>query len=155
MGAYELRNQLESAGFEYKIVIHDDIYERTERDPWIFYDRGKNGMIVVTSDKKFTKSFPHMAAIALGKTTVLYFSKNNWRSEFRGRAFLDAKTAIIHALKKEPENFLACIGMEGSFTIADRHPRPLRKLCDEKDWDSYRRVCESEGIIAGKAEEEP
>jgi len=101
------------------------------------------------------KSFPHMAAIALGKTTVLFFSKNNWHSQVRGDAFLAAKSSIIHALKKQKEHFLACIGMGGSFTIVDKEPRPMRKTCNPQDWESYRRVCESEGIIAEELENEP
>jgi hypothetical protein len=120
----------------------------TERDPWIFYERGKLGFVILTSDKLFMKSFPHMAAIALGKTTVLFFSKNNWRSELRGNAFIEAQSRVMHALKKQKENFLACIGFGGTFSIVNRNPKPMRKLCDPRDWESYQRVCESEGIIA-------
>lgn len=146
----QLASQLRNAGLD--TTIHDDVYGQTERDPWIFYECGKKGMVVVTSDSTFTKSFPHMAAIALGKTTVFYFSNNNWRSSIRGNAFLAAQNAILHALKKQPENFIACIGMSGSFRIIEKKPKPLRKQCDPKDWESYHRVCESEGV---STEEEP
>jgi hypothetical protein len=105
-------------------------------------------MIVITSDKSFMKSFPHMAAIALGRTTVLFFSKNNWRSNIRGEAFLIARSRIFHALKKQPSNFIACVGMGGSFNIIEDKPKPTRKYCDPLDWESYERVCQSEGIVA-------
>ena len=41
------------------ITVHDGVYQPTERDPWIFYDQGKRGLIVVTSDTSFMKSFPY------------------------------------------------------------------------------------------------
>ncbi len=145
MGAYELANQLGSAGLD--ITVHDKIYARTERDPWIFYEQGKKGLIVVTTDKLFTKSFPHMAAIALGKTTVLYFSNNNWKSKIRGDAFLAARAAIKRALRETGKRpFIASIGMGGTFSVVEEKPRPRRKKCDPRDWESYRRVCEAEGI---------
>jgi hypothetical protein len=128
------------------VIIHDEVYPRTERDPWIFYDQGKKENIVITSDKAFAKSFPHMAAISLGKTTVLYFSKGHWRSGVRGQALLTAKSQIFHALKKQESHFLACIGLTGTFTIVTDRPRPSRKICDPQDWDSYKRVCDSEGV---------
>lgn len=145
LGAIALPKQLESAGLE--IIVHDTVYDRTERDPWIFYNEGKKGNVVLTTDKEFMKSFPHMAAIALGKTTVLYFSSNNWKSEIRGAAFLGAKADIMRALRK-PERwpFIASIGMLGTFTIVDEKPRPARKKCDPRDWESYERICEIEGI---------
>jgi len=145
LGAYELAKQLSVTGLD--ITVHDAIYARTERDPWIFYERGKEGFIVVTTDKLFMKSFPHMAAIALGKTTVLYFSNNNWKSKIRGDAFLAAKAAIMRALsEREIKPFIASIGMGGTFSIIEEKPRPTRKKCDPRDWESYRRVCEAEGI---------
>jgi hypothetical protein len=144
LGRIELASQLRSTGLE--IFVHDDIYNPLERDPWIFYDRGKHEMVVVTSDKEFMKLFPHMAGIALGKTTVLFFSKNNWHSRIRGDAFLAAHSRIIHALKKQPSNFIACIGKGGSFGIVDAKPRPSRKFCDSRDWESYIRVCQVEGM---------
>jgi hypothetical protein len=146
LGAKQLAAQLREAGVS--VTVHDEIYDKTERDPWIFYDRGKNGMVVVTSDKTFMKSFPHMAAIALGNTTVFFFTKNNWLSEVRGRAFLAAQRRIFHALKKQNENFIGCISMDGNLTIIAKKPRPKRKFCDPLDWESYRRVCQSAGVIA-------
>jgi len=71
----------------------------------------------------------------------------------RGDAFIQAKTPIFHALKKQSDNFLASIGMGGSFKIVNRNPKPMRKFCDPRDWESYRRVCESEGIIAEEPKE--
>lgn len=147
-----MATQLRNAGLS--VTVHDDIYEKTERDPWIFYDRGKEEMVVVTADKDFTKSFPHMAAVALGKTTILFFSKGSWRSSVRGEAFLSARSKIIHALKKRPSNFLASIGIGGSFRIVEDKPTPRRKLCDALDWESYKRVCETEGIALGQVEDE-
>jgi hypothetical protein len=146
LGSLQLPLQLRTAGIN--ITIHDDIYARTERDPWIFYDCGKKGLIVITSDKKFTKFFPHMAAIALGKTTVLFFSNNKWHSQVRGDAFLKAHKSVIRTLNKQTENFIGCIRTDGTFKVVDKKPRPSRKLCDPKDWDSYRRVCQMEGVVA-------
>jgi hypothetical protein len=131
--------------------VHDEVYSRTERDPWIFYDQGKKDNIVITTDKAFAKFFPHMAAIALGKTTVLYFSKGDWLSGVRGEAFLKAKSKIFHALKRHGSHFLACIGLTGTFTIVADKPRPSRKSCDALDWESYKRVCDSEGISIEEA----
>jgi predicted nuclease of predicted toxin-antitoxin system len=128
LGAYELAKQLRNAGLD--ITVHDDIYARTERDPWIFYEQGKEGFIVVTTDKLFMKSFPHMAAIALGKTTVLYFSNNNWKSRVRGDAFLATLAAIMRALREPRKPFIASIGMGGTFSIVEEKPRPTRKKCD-------------------------
>lgn len=59
-----------------------------------FYHSGKQGTIVVTADKDFMKSFPHMAAISLGKTTVIAFTSNTYNSEVRGRAFINAKCEL-------------------------------------------------------------
>lgn len=153
LGAYDLATQLRKADVD--VTVHDAIYARTERDPWVFYNCGKDGFIVITSDKTFTRSFPHMAAIQLGRTTVLYFSNNNYKSQVRGEAFLAARTAIMRALKRhQGVPFIGSIGKDGAFTILDNAPRPLRKLCDARDWESYRRVCQSEGIEAHEYEQE-
>jgi hypothetical protein len=125
------------------ITVHDDIYQPTERDPWIFYDRGKLGFIVVTSDTSFMKSFPHMAAIALARTIVLAFSNNNYKSAVRGNAFLTAKHR-----KAKRQYFIGIVGMSGTLTIRAESPLPHRKTCDQKDWESYERVCKSEGVLA-------
>ncbi len=135
------------------ITVHDGVYQPTERDPWIFYDQGKRGLIVVTSDTSFMKSFPHMAAIALARTTVLAFSNNNYKSEIRGNAFLKALTKIENEIKKHRRNrsrkyFIAVIGMKGTFTIKAESPLPERRTCDPKDWESYERVCQHEGVLA-------
>ncbi len=151
LGSLQLPVQLRTAGIN--VTIHDDVYSRTERDPLIFYECGKKSLIVITSDKKFMKFFPHMAAIALGRTTVLFFGQNNWHSQVRGDAFLKARKSIIHALDKQTENFIGCIRTDGIFKIVDKKPKPARKLCDPKDWESYRRVCQMEGVIAEEERE--
>ena len=151
MGSVLLPEQLRRAGLD--ITVHDEIYRQTERDPWIFYDRGKLGFIVVTSDTSFMKSFPHMAAIALAKTTVLAFSNNNYKSVVRGNAFLKALSKIEAEIDKHRRNsqkayFIAVVGMTGTLTIRAESPLPHRKTCDAKDWESYERVCKSEGVLA-------
>ncbi|HTR24433.1 MAG TPA: hypothetical protein VMI10_10645 [Terriglobales bacterium] len=143
--------QLRAAGLD--VTIHDDRYIQTERDPWIFYECGKQGYIVITSDTEFMKSFPHMAAIALARTTVLSFSNNNYKSEVRGNAFLKALpriTAVLSKHKRRRKNryFIAVIGMHGSLTIKAEGPLPHRKLCNDMDWKSYERVCIAEGVLA-------
>ncbi len=135
------------------ITVHDDVYQPTERDPWIFYDRGKRGFIVVTSDTAFMKSFPHMAAIALARTSVLAFSHNNYKSEVRGRAFLKAlprieKEVARHQREHKLNYFIAVVGMAGTFTVKAESPMPHRRTCDAKDWESYERVCQAEGVLA-------
>ena len=135
------------------ITVHDDVYQQTERDPWIFYERGKLGFVVVTSDTAFMKSFPHMAAISLARTIVLAFSNNNYRSEVRGKAFLRALPRIEREIAKHRRKgthryFVAVIGMMGTFTIRAESPLPHRKICDAKDWESYERVCQEEGVLA-------
>jgi hypothetical protein len=141
---------LRAAGLD--VTIHDDLYVQTERDPWIFYDRGKEGFVIVTSDTEFMKSFPHMAAIALAQTTVIAFSNNNYKSEVRGNAFLQALPRITaelarHKRRRTNRYFIAIVGMHGSFTMKAEAPLPHRKTCDQKDWDSYERVCAAEGVL--------
>lgn len=135
------------------ITVHDDIYPPTERDPWIFYDRGKLGFTVVTSDTGFMRSFPHMAAIALARTTVLAFSNNNYKSDVRGNAFLKALRKIEreiakHRRRRKGNYFIAVVGMTGTLTIRAESPLPQRRTCDAKDWESYDRVCRAEGVLA-------
>jgi hypothetical protein len=151
LGSFYLPAQLRAAGLD--ITIHDDLYVQTERDPWIFYERGKEGFVIVTSDTEFMKSFPHMAAIALAQTTVIAFSNNNYKSVVRGNAFLNALPRITaelasHRKRRKKGYFIAIVGMHGSFTIKAEAPLPHRKTCDRKDWDSYERVCKAEGVLA-------
>lgn len=151
LGAILLAAQLKNAGIN--VIAHDDKFTRTERDPWIFYKCGKEGLIVVTSDKAFMKFFPHMVAIALGRTTVLYFASNNYNSQVRGKAFLTAYKSIVLALKRHKgEPFIASIGSNGAFTIVEKSPRPKSKNCDSRDWESYVRVCQVEGIEVEKSD---
>jgi hypothetical protein len=148
LGSVHLPKQLRDAGLD--ITIHDDVYHQTERDPWIYYDRGKASMIVVTSDSMFMKSFPHMAAIALARTTVLAFTSNSEKSAVRGAAFLKALPAIYDELKqrKKGRYFIGIVGMSGTFRIKEERPLPHRKSCDRSDWESYKRVCDAEGVLA-------
>ena len=127
--------------------MHDDRYTPTERDPWIFYDSGKQGLIVITSDKLFMKSFPHMVAIALGRTTVFAFSNNNYNSKIRADAFIAASSAIERAIvAHRGQPFIATIGMHGTVEVNVVNPRPTRKACHLADWGSYLRVCKVERI---------
>jgi hypothetical protein len=145
LGGIELPKRLRNAGKE--IVVHDDVYVPTERDPWIFYECGKKGLIVVTSDKLFMKSFPHMAAIALGRTTVFSFSNNNYNGSIRATAFIAATRAMDKLLREhEGEPFIATIGMKGTVELNVVNPRPTRKACELADWNSYATVCEAEKI---------
>jgi hypothetical protein len=151
LGSVFLPKQLRQAGLD--ITVHDDVYPATERDPWIFYDQGKRGFIIVTSDTSFMKSFPHMAAVALARTTVLAFSNNNYKSQVRGSAFLKALGKIEKEIKRHRSHrqrkyFVAVIGMMGTFTIKAESPLPQRRTCDPKDWESYERVCQVEGVLA-------
>lgn len=131
------------------MIVHDDVYVETERDPWIFYECGKKGLIVLTSDTAFMKSFPHMAAVALGRTTVIAFSNNNYKSEIRGRAFIKARGTIEEALADHKHRyFIGIVTMSGNFKIRALNPLPERKTCDDRDWDSYERVCKEEGVLA-------
>ena len=146
LGSSKLALQLRDAGFD--ITVHDDIYQETERDPWIFYQRGKQGMVVITSDREFMKFFPHMAAIELGRTKVIAFTHNNFNSDVRGKAFIKARRRILAAASRyKDKSFIAVVGMEGTFRIVDDSPRPNRKQCDGRDWDSYERVCSAEGRL--------
>jgi hypothetical protein len=129
------------------IIVHDDVYVPAERDPWIFYECGKRNLLVLTSDKLFMKSFPHMAAIALGRTTVFAFSNNNYNGVVRAQAFKTARAAINRLLKAHRgEPFIATIGMKGTVKLNMVNPRPTRKACDIADWESYLRVCKAERI---------
>jgi len=145
LGRHKLALQLRAAGLD--VVAGDELYPETERDPWIFYDCGKQGKVVVTADKEFMKSFPHMAAISLGNTTVIAFTSNNYNSHVRGRAFIKAKSKVYRAiLRSGGVGFIASLGMEGTFSIVNASPTPSKKYCDERDWKSYERVCFSEGL---------
>lgn len=138
--------QLRRAGLE--IVVHDDLYRQTERDPLIFYECGKKKLVVITSDAAFRKSFPHMTAIAFGKTTVIAFTQNNYKSEIRGDALIKAKPLIEGALRKHARRyFIGVVGMNGTFRICDESPLPTRKTCDARDWESYEQVCQAEGVL--------
>ncbi|MGB6159344.1 MAG: hypothetical protein WBH45_13745 [Acidobacteriaceae bacterium] len=127
------------------------MYLQTERDPLIFYECGKKGMLVLTSDTTFRKSFPHMAAIAHGRTTVVAFSQNNYKSEVRGNAFLKARPLIEKAFREHQRRvryFIGVVGMNGTFRICEESPLPERKSCDPRDWESYEQVCRDEGVLA-------
>lgn len=151
LGAFILPGKLRDVGLH--ITIHDDQYVQTERDPWIFYERGTLHQVVVTSDTAFMKSFPTMAAIALAKTTVIAFTNNNYSAHARAGAFIKALPQIEAELKlrkkrRKKKNFIATVGMEGTFNIKADTPLPYRKQCDPLDWDSYEKVCSTEGVIA-------
>jgi predicted nuclease of predicted toxin-antitoxin system len=145
LGSQQLPGRLRGAGIS--LIVHDDVYTPTERDPWIFYECGKKGLVVLTSDKSFMKSFPHMVAITLGRTTVLAFSNNNFNSKVRSEAFLSASSSIHNALAAHRGvPFIATIGMRGTIEINAVNPRPTRAACERADWESYLRVCRIEGI---------
>ena len=151
LGRVFLPAQLRKAGLD--ITAQDDTEEfcQTTRDPWMFYMCGKRGMILVTSDLKFHKSFPHMAAVALGKTIIIAFTQNNYNSDVRGRAFLKALPQIEDAIaehRKKHRNFIGVVGMQGTFRVAQEKPLPHRATCDVRDWESYKRVCAEEGVLA-------
>lgn len=147
LGSVYLPKQLRDAGLH--ITVHDDVYQQAERDPWIFYECGKRNLIVITSDTLFMKSFPHMAAVALGKTSVIAFTNNNFKSEVRGSAFLKARRIIEDALRKHKGRyFIGIVGSTGTFRIRAESPLPERKTCDLPDWNSYERVCKQEGVLA-------
>lgn len=135
------------------ITVQDETTEycQEERDPWMFYMVGKEGKIVVTSDLRFRKSFPHMVAIALGKTTVIAFTHNSYNSDVRGRAFLKALADIEDAIawhRQRRKNFIGIVGMQGTFRVVEEKPLPYRATCDLRDWESYERVCTAEGVLA-------
>jgi hypothetical protein len=151
LGRIFLPAQLRKAGLD--ITAQDDTAEfrQTERDPWMFYMCGKRRMILVTSDLKFHKSFPHMAAIALGNTMVIAFTHNNYNSDVRGRAFIKALPQIEDAIathRRRHRNFIGIVGMQGTFRVAQEKPLPHRATCDLRDWESYARVCAEEGVLA-------
>jgi hypothetical protein len=91
-----------------------------------------------------------MAAVSLGRTTVIAFTQNNYKSEVRGNAFIKARKLIEKALRKHQgkKYFIGVVGMDASFRICDESPLPTRKTCDPKDWDSYEIVCKQEGVLA-------
>ena len=145
LGAFYLAEQLRSAGFD--VRVHDDFYQQTERDPLIFYECGIKGWVVVTSDTGFMKAFPHMAAVALGNTTVIAFTNGHYKSVVRGNAFIAGRKKIEAALKEHKgRNFIAVVGT-GSFRICDESPLPSRKSCDPRDWESYEGVCKNAGFL--------
>lgn len=93
-----------------------------------------------------------MAAIAIARTTVLAFSNNNYKSVVRGNAFLKAMPLITaellkHKRRRKNTYFIGVIGMHGTLTIKEDAPLPHRKTCDSLDWDSYERVCTTEGVL--------
>jgi hypothetical protein len=129
------------------VVAGDEVYPQTERDPWIFYDCGKQRKVIITADKDFMNLFPHMAAISLGNTTVIAFTSNDYNSEVRGKAFIQAKNKILRAIRdSKGASFIGSVGMNGTFSIVERSPAPNRRYCDERDWKSYKRACEAEGV---------
>jgi hypothetical protein len=147
LGSFYLPNQLRAAGID--IIVHDDIYVPTERDPWIFYEAGIKRRIVLTADTTFRKSFPHMAAIALAKTQVIAFAKNNRTSQEKGNAFIKARGAVEAAVRKHgAKSFIGVVGINGTFRICDESPLPSRKTCDPRDWESFERVCNVAGVLA-------
>jgi predicted nuclease of predicted toxin-antitoxin system len=147
LGSIILPKLLRDAGLT--IVVHDDVYQQDERDPWIFYECGKKKLVVVTSDTLFMKSFPHMAAIAVARTSVIGFTNNNYKAEVRACAFVKARGRIEKALTAHRGRyFIGIVGTGGEFRIRAESPIPSRKTCDAKDWASYERVCTQEGLLA-------
>ena len=147
LGSVYLPAQLRAAGLD--IVVHDDVYIQTERDPRIFYECGINKLVVVTSDTLFMKSFPHMAAIALAKTRVIAFANNKAKGEVRGAAFIKARKAIEKALAKHKRSyFIGVVGLPSTFRVCAESPLPSRKTCHPSDWESYERVCKKAGVLA-------
>jgi hypothetical protein len=107
------------------------------------------GWVVITSDTGFTKAFPHLAAIALGRTTVIAFTNNNYKSDVRGDEFIAARAKIDAALiAHKDSNFIGIVGTHGTFRVCSESPLPSRKSCDKRDWESYDRVCEKAGVLA-------
>jgi hypothetical protein len=129
--------------------VHDDVYQQTERDPWIFYECGIKNLIVITSDALFMKSFPHMAAISLAHTIVIAFTNNKHKSEVRGAAFIKARSLIEKAIiEHKRKYFIGTVGTHGTFRVCSESPIPSRKTCQPADWESYERVCEKAGVLA-------
>ncbi len=118
----------------------------------MYYQCGKRRHIVVTTDMAFRKSFPHMAAIALGDTTVIAFTTNSYNAQRRAKAFLSAQEEIEKELRRrgrrKRRSFIGIVGIAGTFRVEDERPLPHRKLCDLLDWQSYERVCHAEGVLA-------
>jgi 5-keto 4-deoxyuronate isomerase len=147
LGSIYLPIQLRAAGFD--IVVHDDVYVQNERDPWIFYECGKKGLVVVTADTAFRKSFPHMAAIALARTQVIAFANNKRTSQEKGAALIKARKSIEEALREhDKKSFIGVVGITGTFRICDESPLPARKSCHPADWQSFERVCKAAGVLA-------
>ena len=44
--------------------------------------------------------------------------------------------------------FVGVVGNKGTFRISAASPRPSRKLCDARDWESYEKVCKEAGVLA-------
>lgn len=114
LGRKFLPEQLRKAGLQ--ITAQDDTeeFKQAERDPWLFYQCGKRKVILVTSDRDFMKSFPHMAAVSLGNTVIIAFTKNNYNSDVRGCAFIKALQEIedaISAHRKKKRNFIGVVGI--------------------------------------------
>jgi len=107
---------------------------------------------MVTVDGLFQKSFPHMAAVLLGDTIVITFTHNSYNAPRRAAAFLsvlgDIEKAIRKHRRKKRSSFIGIVGLSGTFRIVEEKPLPHRKLCDPRDWESYKRVCEEEGVFA-------
>ena len=139
---------LKQHGFD--LVVHDDEYPQIgSYDPWLFYECGKRNLVVITSDKRFMESFPHMAALALGRTTVLAFTNNNYKAPARSSAFIKPFPDIYAELKrKRGKPFIGSVGMSGEFRVVDTDPWPNRVLCTDHDWDSFEVVCRREGVLA-------
>jgi hypothetical protein len=146
LGSIILPKLLRDAGLA--IIVHDDVYRQDERDPWIFYECGKKKLVIVTSDTLFMKSFPHMAAIAVARASVIAFTNNKYKSEVRAQAFIKARARIEKALAAHKGRyFIGIVSSDGEFRIRAESPIPSRKTCDAKDWVSYERVCTQEGIL--------
>ncbi len=107
---------------------------------------------MITGDRKFMRSFPHMAAIALGRTTVIAFTAKNYNSMIRGRAMISARARIVRALRNNEAPFIGSVSADGAFNILETKPKPLRLQCNQLDWDSYRRALEAEGVPNGEQE---
>jgi hypothetical protein len=132
------------AGFE--VRTFEQLSLRGEQDPWAFYQCGKNGYVLLTSDKAFLGHFTHMTAIQLGRTAVFAFTSGNENMKLRGKAFVLAKSRILHAIRNNDAPFVASIGSNGTVTLLDKRPGPMKRLCQPEHWASYVRVCRAEGV---------
>jgi len=144
LGTTILPRYLKQAGFE--MVTFETIGLRGEQDPWAFYFCGKNNYCLITSDKSFLDHFTHMAAIRLGKTRVFAFTSGSDNMHVRGKAFLKARAKILRALKHHEAPFVASVGLSGDVNVVDEKPMPTKKLCRPEHWESYLKVCKSEGV---------